>query len=118
MNLNKQSKKSKQRQRLFEISPLCHYCQGEMRYMDKVPMDNPPTNVATVEHLFDRFDSRRVDGQASPVVLACWQCNHDRSVTRSVEHYDIHIRRSHFSPRKARPVMKKFEAMDLEYMLR
>lgn len=42
---------------------------------------NPPMNLATIEHVDDRFSSERGqhDGELRRK-LACWKCNYDRGL--------------------------------------
>lgn len=71
---------SKIRRRLFRVDPHCFWC-GRTVFLN-VPHATP--SLATVDHLYSRLHPQRLNKyrEQSGVlhVLACHQCNHDRSV--------------------------------------
>ncbi len=59
----------------------CHWCGCEMILLDPAPCIGQPTNLATVDHLYDRLDPRRQIPPSGPEqrwVAACRECNHKR----------------------------------------
>jgi hypothetical protein len=79
------SKKIRQRQRMCEEQRWrCWYCNRTMRWIVMPSGQRPPRDMATTEHLDDRFSPRR--GQAAPGerrhVAACYGCNQARSRAR------------------------------------
>ena len=57
----------------------CHYCKSEMNRENKSPQ------LATVEHLVDKWSSpkhRKID-VPSNLVAACFQCNNTRGAKRN-----------------------------------
>ena len=57
----------------------CFYCNCEMNTVNKSPQR------ATVEHLIDKWSSRKhiKDDSTSNLVAACFQCNNSRGVARN-----------------------------------
>jgi|GEM_PF-3064596 len=72
---------------LFKKDPHCYYCHVELKWYPeirnfKMKRNSPiPRDMATLEHLYDRFDIRRYDDYPNneDKVLACWLCNNKRS---------------------------------------
>jgi hypothetical protein len=71
------------RKRLFAQHPFCYYCGIKVRecspQQDVSKGFHPPDDMATIEHLYDRFDKRRYvpkyfqNGVGR--VLCCYKCN-------------------------------------------
>lgn len=51
------------------------------------PRKRPPSNLATIDHLRDRYDPTRQEPMRGRPevrrVLACWKCNHERGEART-----------------------------------
>ncbi|MGH2711373.1 MAG: hypothetical protein ACRDH9_09250 [Actinomycetota bacterium] len=73
------------RKRRWRQDPRCAYCRvvTVLRWAD--PRKPAPLNLATVDHLRDRYDPTRHEPANGEVrrVLACWKCNHDRERART-----------------------------------
>lgn len=74
---------------LFAESPYCCWCGRLTRndYPDEVKSPRhgltPPDDMATIEHLYDRFDQRRREVfSLKTKKIACWKCNHKRGAER------------------------------------
>jgi len=61
----------------------CYYCGRHtlMARRNKL-CKNPPTNRATIEHLHNKYDVRRLCTKSNTAytVLACYKCNHERNI--------------------------------------
>ena len=83
--------KVRRRRRLFERqNGLCHYCGGEMAWLDPYPKTGPfPDAMCTLEHLRDRFDPMRWERSRGEerTVAACYKCNTERSRNRAKSLY-------------------------------
>ena len=75
----------KRREKLFKENPHCYYC-NVLTIFDRPTKHNKgrgwqPDNLATIEHLYSRFDPRRKIPNTNNErrhVLACYKCNHER----------------------------------------
>lgn len=79
--LNEQ--RQRKRKALFEEQGgLCYWCDVTMLLpTDGMHINHPPKNLATLDHLRDRFHpGRREPAQNNErrIVLACWGCNNQR----------------------------------------
>lgn len=80
-------KVKRRRNQLFRLQKgKCHWCSCTMIHWDDVPDDvkqrRMPLNMATLDHLYDRFHpERRKPNRNSEQrwVIACWECNNKRS---------------------------------------
>lgn len=77
-------KRRNKRIELWEKCPNCYWCEvitiDPYRYgKDNEQTGTAPSNLATLDHVFVRADKRRIKGKATPVVLACFKCNQERS---------------------------------------
>lgn len=107
MARNKAARERRRRILWKEQGGLCRWCKCPMLHWDDLRSDQTkaqkygvrqvngmekikvmPPNLATVDHLRDRYDPTR---QVKPVnneqrwVLACWQCNTERGNQRTAE---------------------------------
>jgi hypothetical protein len=91
-----QSKKRRQRAALFERQKgRCFYCDCEMVLIDGQHVRHPPKNLATIEHLDDRYSPARGTFQnVRRKVLACLECNHKRGEerTKAMPIYELRVR--------------------------
>lgn len=76
-------KKRRQRYALWRMQKgRCHWCGCEMvKEWDHKDHESPPKNLATFDHLDDRFSPDRGSygyGSQWRRVLACWLCNFER----------------------------------------
>lgn len=78
--------------RLMNENPHCYYCRIECKYYPEFRTGNLkrgqsyPHDMATLEHLFDRYDPikrYRVYENDEDKVLACYKCNYSRSQQRT-----------------------------------
>ena len=71
----------KQRKRLWEKDPHCHWCGRLTRLLDLgCQGSHQPDDMATIDHLNSRFSKDRhapCNGEIRRVI-ACYRCNHDR----------------------------------------
>lgn len=78
------ARKKKRRADLFrENDGKCHWCGCQTVLPEEsgiFPHAQEPRNLATIDHLYDRFDERR--GGQGVWVLACKRCNNRRSNLR------------------------------------
>jgi hypothetical protein len=68
---------------LWLRNPNCHWCNIPTVLVCNLLKAELPDNAATVDHRFCRGDSRRKYSSKSSItdtVLACYLCNHERSL--------------------------------------
>ncbi len=73
---------------LFNRDPYCHWCHRLTKLVYQQPNEPADPLMATVDHLFDRFDIRRWlanNTGETRTVLACFKCNNSRASKRSKE---------------------------------
>jgi hypothetical protein len=74
-------KRRERRLRLMEQDPHCHWCGVEVFDMELHLMKSrPPSNAATIDHVYSRLTEHRQKGLQGRWVLACWGCNQRRSI--------------------------------------
>ena len=97
------------RENLWRANPKCHYCptitvppelckkmvkkSGKM-----VEAQDCPDNMATLDHVYTRFDDERRQGENRYVVnLACNKCNRERGREREMQVpiEELRLRSSH-----------------------
>lgn len=64
------------------MHPFCWYCGVQVTYFEgrDLAIHKPQPNWATIEHRFTRQQRRDLlNGQEGETVLACYECNQDRS---------------------------------------
>ena len=94
-------KKHKKKRKLFqEQNGLCWYCKTEMILIFEKPKAKvpSPSNMATFEHLDDRFNQERGTRTGERrIVLACNQCNHAQGKQQQAEQpiKELHRRSNH-----------------------
>lgn len=72
----------RERRRLWDINPHCHYCGVTTVFppSGKCWAANEPNNMATLDHLYSRWDIRRLfPASEKKVVLSCLKCNRDKN---------------------------------------
>ena len=82
--------KARKRERLHARNPCCYYCRVETKLHPELRGGPSPSDLATLEHLDDRFTRARawcagyIDGAVREhrVVIACWRCNVERGRDR------------------------------------
>lgn len=91
MRQEKRISNKRLRAKLMAIDPHCHWCHCKLIdnspdfYRKSHPRGyRPPDNVATIEHLYDRFsrEERYRDTGNKYKVLACYKCNTARGKIR------------------------------------
>lgn len=79
-------RKKARKQKLYEEQGgQCIYCGKEMLLTLGVHFSEPPKNLATIEHLDDKFSSRRgafMNSNVPRTALACLLCNKRRGMKR------------------------------------
>ena len=94
------------REHLWRANPNCHYCDTPTVPPEQCPKSKtPPDNMATLDHVYTRFDEERKEGQNRYVVnLACNKCNKDlgREREKQVPIEELRARSSH----KLTPIKK------------
>jgi hypothetical protein len=76
--------------KLFETNPHCYYCGCRMILTNirNIPKGQElPDNAATLEHLVSRFSAYRWKQKRKGErrkVLACYRCNHNRSIQETL----------------------------------
>jgi len=98
---------------LFNLDPRCHWC-GKETILTNIPNISKKTMnplMATIDHIYSRFDLRRwVKSESPKKVLACYQCNNERSIIeeKMLTKEEIQKRGNGFSfnPR-GKPVFRK-----------
>jgi hypothetical protein len=84
-------------QRLWEEDPHCHWC-GKLTYMVLYPpgeefmLKKQTSQMATIDHIYSRLHPKRLEAprgerheDLSRTVLACFQCNQERSRREQAE---------------------------------
>lgn len=71
-------KRKKMREMLYDEDPRCHWC-GRKTVLTHTDGGILPKDAATVDHLYCRLDPRRYMSDTPKVVLACFECNNERS---------------------------------------
>lgn len=75
----------RRRRNLHRRDPRCHWCGNDTVLMEG-HIKYPPPNMATLDHLDDRFDVNRGSyAHAERTVLACVACNNARGAIRQRE---------------------------------
>lgn len=74
-----QKELKKLRLELMSKDPHCYYCGGEIKEYILEIGDRAPQDMATLDHLHDRFDPKRYQNNDEPVVLCCFRCNNIKS---------------------------------------
>jgi len=69
----------KVRKRLFRENPHCHWCGVETLLVGNGHIKRANPRMATVDHLYSRYDLRRYVKGEQKRVLACFRCNNSRS---------------------------------------
>lgn len=75
---------AKRRKRLFKENPFCVYCGIKTILLPNKGRRGKkwqPNNLATIEHIYTRFDPRRRTPNVNNErrhVLACYKCNHEK----------------------------------------
>lgn len=114
-NTKNGARESKRERMFYWQKGRCHWCHGEMT-LDRTPpppvrpglRHNLPLNFATFDHLYSRLDPRRRDWKIHTrlglprIVLACWQCNHERAQDEIARLVDEQRRRSASGQAKAK----------------
>lgn len=83
--MNRGEKLRRRRWKLFgEQKGQCYWCKCDMVLMWSVEPKAKPGNLATVDHLRDRFDETRREPARGDqrLVAACYDCNFRRGVER------------------------------------
>lgn len=79
----------RRRHRLHAIDPACHWCRVETVLIIG-HCRQPPPNMATIDHLDDRFSKARGRHKNTErTVLACLACNHRRGQERQTALKDV-----------------------------
>ena len=94
------------RVRLWNESPKCFYCHRITTLPTDIPnlevlqeIGETPDFMATVEHLHTRYDPERFEeGGDEKCVLACYKCNHEKEVERTllVPREELHKRSNRY----------------------
>jgi len=61
----------------------CHWCSTIMCWGKRTGGGKLTKDQATIDHVYDRFDPRRVGGGSQPKVAACHGCNDRRGRERT-----------------------------------
>ena len=82
------------RKRLFRENPRCYWCGVETLLVGDGYIKRPNPRMATVDHLYSRYDLRRYVKGEQKRVLACFHCNNTRSrqETRLISREEIQRR--------------------------
>lgn len=78
------------RRQLHAAWPYCHWCGIETRLVWPAPRTAIPDDVATLDHIFDWFDERRLGPGGEAVVLACRGCNAARGRASVLANLRVH----------------------------
>lgn len=76
------------RQQLLAKDPHCHWCGIQVRELNLGNLKKgqfAPDDMATIEHLYDRFEPEKryqVYSNYEDKVLACFKCNTERSTNK------------------------------------
>ena len=98
--MNHKIKRRKKTKLFQEQDGLCWYCKTEMILIFEQPKAKvpSPSNMATFEHLDDRFNQKRGTRTGERrIVLACNKCNHAQGKQRQAEQLieELHRRSGH-----------------------
>lgn len=110
--MKKSSKPPIVRARLHKENPFCCYCGIKTILLETYPIGGRiiESDVATIEHLYDKFDKRRKDRTIKKrLAIACNDCNQSRAAKRIKENLDEHQYRSFIGAFKYRNFKKEFE---------
>lgn len=109
---------------LFQKDPHCFYCHKEVQWYPEIRnFDIPrglliPDDMATLEHLYDRFDARRYEDYLNDEdkVLACWKCNNDRSTVKEklLSEEDRELKKELLKKRKGKHWSEPLELIIIE----
>jgi hypothetical protein len=72
----------KRKLNLWNKDPHCFYCGVETVIIDQPRIKGVPSNLATLDHKYSKFDYRRylpTNGTEERNVLACFRCNNKRA---------------------------------------
>ena len=90
--------------KLYELDPHCHWCKQKTVLTDVKKMNKRTINplMATVDHVYSRYDLRRfVKKTPNEVrkVLACFNCNNTRArqETKQLSRQELYLRGKGFS---------------------
>ena len=86
----------RQRRRLYEQNPYCHWCQRKLQLIEK-PGGKLPDDAATIDHLRSRYDPlRQVPATRNECrrVLACFRCNFERGRKEILENHNLQVNKS------------------------
>jgi 5-methylcytosine-specific restriction endonuclease McrA len=78
----------RRRRELFHAQGgCCHWCKEPMRLIEDNPGGGCPKDMATIDHLRDRFhpERRQPPRGEERYVAACWNCNNKRGAVRQAE---------------------------------
>jgi hypothetical protein len=92
--MKRRGKKYYHRKYLWDKNPYCHYCNELTIFRDFPSNGILNDDDATIEHLWSRFDERRIKGITSPKVIACYKCNHERGIIEDIKHRDGNCRKA------------------------
>lgn len=87
----------KQKIKLHKQNPRCYWCQTPTILYEPKQGEKTPDNMATIDHLFDRFHPERKTPNHKKLikrVLACHRCNNKRSAQSCLDNADEHELRS------------------------
>ena len=76
------SSNRKRKLNLWKKDPHCHYCGVETIVLNQPRIKGTPPNLATLDHLYSKFDYRRYIPEfnnAERTVLCCFSCNNKRA---------------------------------------
>lgn len=109
-------KKRRRKARLFiRQKGKCYWCPTQMVLLNTGGHEKTlPKNLATLDHLFDRFHPKRRSNSRGKerTVLACWQCNFDRCVeSQSAQTLEELHRRAGQRPNSAQPQWQWFHEL-------
>jgi len=78
------------RKKLFDKQDgKCYYCGIQTIYpKNKTNYSPMPDNLATVEHIYGRYDIRRA--VCKKTVLSCYKCNCDKAILETKEIHQCH----------------------------
>ncbi len=104
MSAQTKHKKRMRLRKLWRRSPLCYWCgrRTVLLLREGMTMADVPlrTDEATIDHLYSRLDGPRPEVFGLEVtVLACWQCNNERSGWASVipESVEVAVKKQRLS---------------------
>ena len=87
------------RKRLFRENPHCYWCSVETLFVGDGYIKRPNPRMATVDHLYSRYDLRRYVKGNQKLVLACFHCNNSRAAqeTKLLSREEINKRSKGFT---------------------